>query len=109
MPVNWPSHLGLKVGETRALTLRGLAAAGYAWEYDVSGPQDVVSVSLEPAGPYPEGTDTDALLPGSSRDERAILRGLRQGEVIIRFALRRPWEHDQPPVEEHRIAARVDR
>jgi predicted secreted protein len=103
-----PSQVTLRVGETYVLRLKGLGAAGYVWQYSINGPGDMVSVSLEMAGPEPRSDDTGAIIPGFSRDVQATLQALRPGHITIDFALRRPWELDNPPLQEHRLEVYVE-
>ena len=103
-----PAQVALRVGETYVLRLKGLGAAGYMWQYSINGPGDVVSVSLEMAGPEPQRDDASVIPPGFSRDEQARLQALRPGHVTIDFALRRPWEQDKPPLQEHCLEVYVE-
>ncbi len=103
-----PTQVTLRVGETYVLRLKGLGAAGYLWQYSIHGPGDVISVSLGLAGPEPQSSDAGAITPGFSRDEQATLQGLRPGHITIDFALRRPWEGDKPPLQEHHLEVYVE-
>ena len=103
-----PVQVALRVGELCVLRLKGFGAAGYMWQYSINGPGDVVSVSLEMAGPEPQRDDASVIPPGFSRDEQARLQALRPGHVTIDFALRRPWEQDKPPLQEHRLEVYVE-
>jgi predicted secreted protein len=106
--VELPAQVALRVGETCVLRLKGFGTAGYMWQYSIKGPGDVVSVSLEMADPEPQRDDADVIPPGSSRDEQAWLQALRPGHVTIDFTLRRPWEPDKPPLQEHRLEVYVE-
>ena len=103
-----PAQVAFRVGETCVLRLKGFGAAGYLWQYSITGSGDVVSVSLEMAGPEPRSDDASTIIPGFSRDEQATLRALRLGHVTVDFALRRPWELDKPPLQEHRLEVYVE-
>jgi predicted secreted protein len=103
-----PAQVTLRVGETYVLRLKGLGAAGYVWQYSLNGPGDMVSLSLEVAGPESGSDDAGAIIPGSSRDVQAKLQALRPGHVTIDFALRRPWELAKPPLQEHRLEVYVE-
>ncbi len=103
-----PTQVALRVGETHVLRLKGLGAAGYTWQYSINGPGDVVSVSLEMAGPEPRSDEAGAIVPGFSRDVQATLQALRPGHVTIDFALRRPWELDKPPLQEHCLEVYIE-
>jgi predicted secreted protein len=102
-----PIQLSLKVGETRAIRLKGRGAAGFVWRYSIDGPEDVVNISLDVVGPEPGNGGASTLPPGSSRDEQAILRAVRPGHVTIALMQGRPWEQDKPPLEEHQIKVYV--
>ncbi len=103
-----PTQVALRVGETYVLRLKGLGAAGYLWQYSIHGPGDVISVSLEMAGPEPRSGGAGVFTPGFSRAEQATLQVLRPGHIRIDFALRRPWEGDKPPLQEHRLEVYVE-
>lgn len=103
-----PAQVALRVGETYVFRLKGLGAAGYLWQYSIHGPGDVISVSLGSAGPEPQSGDAGAINPGFSRDEQTTLQALRPGHITIDFALRRPWEGDKPPLQEHHLEVYVE-
>ena len=92
-------ELELTVGEVHELELRGLGSAGYSWEAEVEGPAGVVEIRRAPSGPLPRppagGTAPDTM----SLPELFHIDAVGVGRVTARFALRRSWEPDEPPLE----------
>ncbi len=82
--------------------LPGLGSAGYAWEYAVDGLDGTVEVApatsadsadlAAPGGPPPGNSNQAAQFTVSAR---------APGHVLVRFALRRPWEKGVPPLAEY--------
>ena len=94
------SKITLRVGETHRMILAGLGASGYAWDFTVKG-SDVLSVSEEPVAP-------SAASPSSYNcDVVYTITALRPGNAQVRFVLRRPWEHDRPPLREVVVGVNV--
>ena len=94
-------ELELKVGEMHELELRGLGSAGYSWEPSLEGPEGVVEIRRAPSGPLrrPPAAGRPAPASGSLPEAFQVEAvGARAGRV--RFALRRSWEPDEPPLEE---------
>jgi len=95
-----PTELELRVGEKDTIRLKGLAAAGYIWEYGIEQTNKVVSVSSEFVE---DGKRTGPLPPGYSRDVFITIQALEGGHATIHLLQRRSWEKDKPPLKEHVI------
>ena len=101
------SRVTVKVGEVWQTLLTGRGTAGYSWTWEVTGESGVVEVAsehLEGPSPPPAGGVPPA---GYNRDEQATITALAPGSATVRFVLRRPWERDQPPLEELTIHLEV--
>jgi predicted secreted protein len=101
-----PTQIELKVGEEYTLRLTGLGSAGYMWGYTLTDDDKAVRVSAPPAsqpsqtgGPPPIAFSADALF---------TIQALKPGHVTIRFALRRPWETQTPPLQEYFVEVTVN-
>ena len=95
-----PSRLELKVGESYILKLKGMAAAGYIWSYTVEKNDDQVTVSQSASAAANGGDNTRS---SYSLDEVFIIRAIAPGQTKIHFVQRRPWEKDQPPLQEQTV------
>lgn len=97
----------LRTGERYILPLTAMGSTGYAWEWTVEGAVGAVNIHIEskaappvaPAGGPPPGT--------YKAEEWAVLTAVAPGNVKIHLMLRRPWEHDKPPIEERMIEVDV--
>jgi predicted secreted protein len=96
-------ELELRVGERHELQLRGLGSAGYSWQASLSGPEGVLEVQRASSGPVasrePGGRPPD----NESLPEAFQLVAVGEGRVRVRFALRRSWEDETPPIEESKL------
>ena len=93
-------ELALKVGELHELELRGLGSAGYSWEPSVEGPEGVVEIRRAPSAPPADRPPPGGTAPASgSLAEAFQVEALAPGRVAVRFALRRSWEPEEPPLE----------
>ena len=94
-------ELELKVGELHELQLRGLGSAGYSWEASLQGPEGIVEIRRAPSGSLPKRPPPGGPPPDNvSLPEAFLVEALAAGRVRVRFALRRSWEPDEPPLEE---------
>jgi predicted secreted protein len=91
----------LQVGEEKRLKLSGQGTAGYRWQPEIDG-DDVAEISRH-TDPSRQG-----VAMGASADEVFTLKAKRKGRVRVRFAQRRPWEGDAPPVSEHVVDLSID-
>jgi len=80
------------------LRLKGLAAAGYNWEYIIKETEKVVSVSSEFVD---DGKKIGPLPPGYSLDMLITIQALEPGHATIHIVQRRAWEKDKPPLKQH--------
>jgi predicted secreted protein len=89
----------LKKGKTFVLQLKGLASAGYTWQYTADREEIiVVEVEYKLAAPL---TQKNA---GASANEIFTITALEKGDTIIHFTQVRSWEDKKiPPVDEKTI------
>jgi predicted secreted protein len=92
----------LRVGEERSVKLGGLGPAGYRWVAELEGDAGIADV--QPAGT--EAPEQGGAV-GAGAGEVFTIRANRAGAARVRFAQRRPWEHDAPPVNERTIQLRI--
>lgn len=93
-------NVTIKVGRTIAVELIGVPTAGYMWT-----PTETPAF-LEAAGDYGGPTSSAQLEPGfagGSHWEGFLFKAKAAGEGALRFEQRRPWEDDEPPVDEFSI------
>lgn len=93
-------NVTIKAGQTIAVELIGVPTAGYMWT-----PTETPAF-LEAAGDYGGPTSSAQLEPGfagGSHWEGFLFKAKAAGEGALRFEQRRPWEDDEPPVDEFSI------
>ena len=97
-----PTELTLGVGETRRLTLPGLAQAGYRWKATVESGAEAVEVDTifddaEPAATEPVGPFAAEVLSIAAR---------ASGRARVRLAQARSWE-ENAAIAEHTLEITV--
>jgi predicted secreted protein len=104
-----PLELRLKVGEKHRMRLEGLGSAGYDWNLELEGPEDVISWLLEPAGEAPPPAAQPGGLPpdNTSLSKMLIITALRPGQAKLILTSRRPWEKETPDRETIRLHLQV--
>ena len=91
------SEIELRPGYEYHLELGSLGSAGYAWEFEVDGPQGVIIVRPGPPGPSPDVQPS--VLQTYSVEHSFVIEAQGPGKAEARFVLRRPWEQNVPPVK----------
>lgn len=92
----------LRVGESYAIKLAGLAGAGLDWTYTVEGDEEAVEIS-NVALPAPT---TQALGTGN-REQRLAIHAVGPGKATVRFALRHLYDKSVPPEREELVAVSI--
>jgi predicted secreted protein len=95
-------QIKLKPGESSTIKLKGLATAGYAWNYTTDGNKDCIKVSKDFVMP---GTSAK---PGASADEVFTITAKKPGKVNICFSQQRSWEKNADPVNEKKVTVLID-
>jgi predicted secreted protein len=91
------SEIELHPGDKCHQALGSLGSAGYAWEFEVYGPEGVIRVYQAPPGL--SSIVEASVLQTYSVEHNFIIEALELGKAEVRFVLRRPWEKDVPPVQ----------
>jgi predicted secreted protein len=95
----------LRVGESLDQPLEGFGSAGYRWESAIEQDSSVVDVERLPPGGVPSSEDEQ---PQSySLQESFRIVGVAEGEAIVTFLLKRPWEETAAPAREEILKVRV--
>jgi len=80
-----------RVGDALTITLPSHATGGYVWDVEAIDSQSLEVLRMEPVTGAAQPRD-EALIVGSSRPHRAILKVKALGEHPISLFERRPWE-----------------
>ena len=96
MPDNSFEEIKLKKGDSTTIKLKGLATAGYEWNYTLDDDKDRIKISKNFA-PY-DGKDKGH---GANTDEIFIIAALKKGTTIIHFTQQRSWEKNAPVNEKN--------
>lgn len=98
-----PNQLELEVGEQRTIELPGLGTAGYVWEHDVVGDDDVIDVRWSRGFP----PDLQPQAVGISAPEAVTISARRAGSVEVRLYQHRRWEPPERVHAEHDLSVVV--
>ena len=86
----------LYCGEQYSLKLGGLGSAGYIWGFIINGSQDVIHI-YETVGSHPANIKYQ--IPQNYEiDHTFVIKAQKQGTVMVRFDLKRPWEKKVSPI-----------
>ena len=96
-------ELELHVGDVHELVLEGHGSAGYAWQTELVGPEGVLEIHRAPSTPTSRPPPGAAPPASGSLPEVFQLIAIGKGEVHLHLTLRRPWETNGPPLEQHEI------
>lgn len=89
-------EIKLKTGTTATVALKGLATAGYVWNYTTDDNQDCVKVSKE-------FVLRRKLKTGGNADEVFTITAQKKGIVNIHFVQLRSWEKTSAPLAEKKV------
>ena len=95
MPADNIEEIHLKTGETTTVQLKGLATAGYQWNYVSDDNKNLVSISKD----YLSVQKTI----GASADELFTITANNRGVVNISFFQKRSWEQNNNAANEKKI------
>lgn len=82
----------VKLDERIEITLKSNASTGYVWQH--VSKNDFDFLNARPNKQY----DPNTMAVGSSIDMTYTLLPKREGEFILRFEQRRPWEKNSSPI-----------
>jgi predicted secreted protein len=97
-----PHEVTLRAGAEKTLRLPSQAGAGYRWEASVED-ETIVGATIR----FEDAVTGAGGRTAFSRDELLMLSGRRAGATSVRCIQRRGWEHDTPPLEDHRLTVKV--
>ena len=92
-------EIKLKKGETTTECFKGLATAGYEWNYTINGNSELVNISKDFTMP----SKSNKVLPGASSDEVFTIKANKEGIVNIYFFQKRSWEKNVDPANEKNV------
>ena len=92
-------EIKLKTGTSTTVKLKGLATAGYEWNYAIDDNNDCINVSKEIV--LPEKLTQKNM--GASADEVFTIIAQKKGKVNIHFSQQRSWEKNIDPVNEKKV------
>ena len=98
MPDN-TEEIKLKTGETTTINLKGLATAGYQWNYTIDGNKNLVTISKD----YALTDNVNRKPVGASADEVFTITAVKPGTVNVYFFQSRSWEKNANPKNKKRI------
>lgn len=98
MDTNIPDVIKLKNGESTSITLKGLATAGFEWNYTTDN-KDCIKVSREFVLPK----NTNSKIIGASANEIFTIKAQKKGTVTISFVQQRSWEKNVDPVNQKKV------
>ena len=99
MPSGITDEIKLKTGTSTTIKLKGLATAGYEWNYTIDDNEDCIKVSKDFV--MPEKLPQKNM--GASADEIFTLTAQKKGTVNIHFFQQRSWEKNMDPVNEKKV------
>jgi len=99
MPADIIEEIKLKTGESTSLKLKGLATAGYEWNFTTDDNKNYVEVSKE----FKLSEKLTQKNMGASADEIFTIKANKNGIVNIYFFQKRNWEKNTNPVNEKKV------
>lgn len=84
----------LKAGASTTIKLKGLATAGYEWNFKIDGDKDCIKISKEFVFPGKASKKN----VGESADEVFTISAQKKGTANIYFSQTRKWEKNVDPV-----------
>ncbi|MEP6949876.1 MAG: protease inhibitor I42 family protein [Ginsengibacter sp.] len=97
-------EIKLKTGTSTTITLKGLATAGYAWNYTTDDNNDCIKVSKEFVLPEKSGQKN----MGASADEVFTITAQKKGVVTVHFSQLRSWEKETDPANEKKVKVIIE-
>ena len=88
----------IEKGQSATVRLKGLATAGYQWNYSIEDNKDHVSISKDFV--LPAGSADKA---GASADEVFTIKAIKAGIVNIDFFQKRSWEKSVSAVKSQKV------
>jgi predicted secreted protein len=92
-------EMKLQTGHSTVIKLKGLATAGYEWNYTIEGNKGLVTISKD----FVLKEKLTQKNMGASADEVFTVTAIKKGIVNINFFQKRSWETNVEPVNEKKI------
>ena len=99
MPVDNIEQINLKAGESTTINLKGLATAGYVWNYAIDDNEDLVAISKD----FVLSEKLTQKNMGKSADEVFTIKANNKGIVNITFFQKRGWETNVQAINEKKV------
>jgi len=94
MPTDNIEEIKLKQGESTEIQLKGLATAGYVWNYTTDADKNVITVSKD----FAISKKLTQKNVGASADEVFKITANEKGIVYVTFFQKRSWEKNTDPI-----------
>ncbi|HSQ43748.1 MAG TPA: protease inhibitor I42 family protein [Ginsengibacter sp.] len=94
----------MQSGGSTTIKLKGLATAGYEWNYSIEGNDDLVTISKEFV--FQEKLTQKNM--GASADEVFTIKANKKGNLVIHFFQKRSWEKNVEPVHEKKVKVIIE-
>lgn len=104
MPADSIEEIKLKTGESTTVQLKGLATAGYEWNYTIDNDKNLVTVSKD----FILTKKLTRKNVGKSADEIFTIEANNKGVVTISFFQQRGWEKNVEPVNEKKVKVIIE-
>lgn len=104
MPADSIEEIKLKTGESTTIQLKGLATAGYEWNYTLDNNKNLVTISKD----YVLTEKLTRKNVGKSADEIFTIKANNKGVATISFFQGRSWEKNVRPVNEKKIKITIE-
>ena len=103
MPAGKTEEIKLKKGASTEIRLKGLATAGYVWNYTTDADKNAITVSKDFI--LSEKIEKNA---GASADEIFKITANERGVVYITFFQKRNWEKNTDPINTRTIKLTIE-
>ncbi len=104
MPADNLEEIKLKKGESTEIQLKGLATAGYVWNYTTDADENAITVSKD----FVESKKLTQKNVGASADEIFKITANETGVIFITFFQKRSWEKNTDPVNTRTIKLTIE-
>lgn len=104
MPTDNTEEIKLKKGESTEIQLKGLATAGYVWNYTTDADKDAITVSKD----FVVAKKLTSKIVGASADEAFKITANETGVVYINFFQKRSWEKNTDPINTKTIKLTIE-
>jgi len=104
MPSDETEEITLKKGESTEIQLKGLATAGYIWNYTTDADKNAITVSKD----FVVSNKLKQKNAGASADEVFKITANEKGVMYINFFQKRSWEKNTDPINTKTIKLTIE-